>query len=335
MKAAKSCWTCKKRKIGCDKTLPACHNCIRTNRKCAGFGIKLTWPETYDGRRKPDEWANSYSAVVQAVGGRERDEDPEAKRLVSPAHFLNTTVEDAAAAFSSADISSTQRTQSRAVQNKERLRRSLLRVNTSVLPSHWPLGFSNDGANLLAYYESRLARIITTVDDAQNGFRNELIPMALATSQPSKASQSLLEAILALCAFHVGNGQSQALGHKARALGLLNESLQTEDADTSIKLAACMVLTVYGVFDLSDGKWMVHLRGAKGLMGGVGRNANRSQTQNDPSNAAKLSPFLRSWVLYHDVLAKFSEGTPETKCEQVVIPEYSPENTIVRFHFRV
>lgn len=40
------------RKIGCDKSLPSCNNCARTGRKCMGYGVRLTWPDSHDGRRK-------------------------------------------------------------------------------------------------------------------------------------------------------------------------------------------------------------------------------------------------------------------------------------------
>jgi hypothetical protein len=141
--------------------------------------------------------------------------------------------------------------------------------------------------------ESRLARLITTVDDAQNGFRNELLPMAL--SHQTKASQGLMESILVLCAFHVG-GPSQALQHKARALRLLHQALQTDHPDDlSAKLATCMLLCVYGVFDTTDGNWKIHLKGAKTLV------QSPSEAGHDIDSRQGVSSFLRSWMLYHDV----------------------------------
>ncbi|KIV86538.1 hypothetical protein PV11_02141 [Exophiala sideris] len=298
MKARKSCWTCKDRKIGCDKTLPACNNCIRTKRNCAGFGIKLTWPEKYDGRRK---------AVIPSIYGQ----GCTTTTVFGPSlalDFLNTTTEDIEVS-GSCDL-----TENPAYAQ-------LLRLNTWTLPTLPLQGFTSDDTSLLSYYEGRLARIITTVDDARNGFRNEILPMAL--TQHSKASQSLMESILALCAFHV-SGPRQALRHKARALQLLNQSLQADvSEDLSAKLAACMLLCVYGVFDPTDGNWMVHLRGAKGL---IGDGLPRSGTQQS------ISPFLRSWILYHDVLAQFSQmmsGYGSQDSGHVVLPEYTSEKTII------
>lgn len=171
--------------------------------------------------------------------------------------------------------------------------------------------------------------MITTVDDAQNGFRNELLPMALG--RKSAASQSLLEAILALCAFHVA-GPSDALHHKLRAVRFLNQSFQVEGSEAwDVQIAACMVLCVYGVFDTTDSNWLVHLRGARGLLKVLPKDSEK--TSYNMNTKHMLSPFLRSWILYHDVLGNFSEtastihGYEEPPLLQ--LPEHSHEKTIV------
>ncbi|KIW46174.1 uncharacterized protein PV06_01861 [Exophiala oligosperma] len=299
MKAEKSCWTCKHRKIGCDKTLPECNNCLRTNRKCGGFGIKLVWPEKYDGRRKPSIPAASGHLI-------QRGQEVFPSLAVD---FLNTTFQDIALS-------------NQYLVAESSTHMPLLSLNTRTLPAVSNPNFTLDDGRLISYFEGKLARIITTVDDARNGFRNELLPMAL--SQQTKAAQSLLESILALCAFHV-SGPSHALRHKARALRLLNESLQTEmEGDSSAKLAACMILCVYGVFDTTDGMWMIHLRGARSLMGSVLSSDGTDKTRHE------VSPFLRSWVLYHDVLGQFSQLKRDKQNDNLVnLPLSSEEKTII------
>ena len=39
------------RRILCDRTLPACSNCSRSDRKCQGYGLRLSWPKTNDRKR--------------------------------------------------------------------------------------------------------------------------------------------------------------------------------------------------------------------------------------------------------------------------------------------
>lgn len=39
------------RAISCDGARPHCTNCSRSNRKCNGYGLKLSWPRANDRRR--------------------------------------------------------------------------------------------------------------------------------------------------------------------------------------------------------------------------------------------------------------------------------------------
>lgn len=86
--------------------------------------------------------------------------------------------------------------------------------------------------------------MITTIE-ANNGFRGELLPMALNGS--SFAAKGLLNAILALSAFHL-YGPGAALPYKTCALQLLSHSLEIEPTVyTQPQLAASMMLCVYNV----------------------------------------------------------------------------------------
>jgi hypothetical protein len=71
------------RKIGCDKSLPSCENCRRTQRVCDGYNVRLSWPSKVDGRRKQILWQAgpiSVSPNYMATSGRFT--------------FLNTIVRD-------------------------------------------------------------------------------------------------------------------------------------------------------------------------------------------------------------------------------------------------
>ncbi|KIW66023.1 hypothetical protein PV04_08232 [Phialophora macrospora] len=181
--------------------------------------------------------------------------------------------------------------------------------------------FVEGDVNLLSYYETRLARIITTVDDAQNGFRNEILPMAL--TRQSAAASGLMEALLAVSALHLG-GYETALKHKTRAIQFLHRSLSSlESSDLSTSLAASMLLCVYGVFDAVNSDWMVHLRGARGLL--------KQQTKTGIPDDV-VTPFMRTWVLYHDVLADFAQQghDPGVEDDQTThLPPWSHDKTIV------
>lgn len=90
--------------------------------------------------------------------------------------------------------------------------------------------------------------MISTVE-SNNGFRGELLPMALSGS--SFAAKGLFNAILALSAFH-RHGPGAALPYKTCALQLLSHSLQKESTpDIQPQLAASMMLCVYNVSTMS------------------------------------------------------------------------------------
>lgn len=71
------------RKVGCDRALPACANCTRAKRECKGYGLKLAWPDKYDGRRKQKKY--------------EAEPDLSATNYVTKLgefYFLNTSIGD-------------------------------------------------------------------------------------------------------------------------------------------------------------------------------------------------------------------------------------------------
>lgn len=157
--------------------------------------------------------------------------------------------------------------------------------------------------------------MISTVD-ANNGFRRELLPLAMSRS--SIATDGLYNAILALAAFH-RHGSGAALPYKTYALRLLSHSLEKEtasDGETESQLAASMMLCVYNVspilphhlpssddadtpqvFDESEGNWNLHLNGSRTLL-----------HQHADAKGGNLDyNFLNTWFLYHEILGAFSQ----------------------------
>ncbi|RSM08203.1 hypothetical protein CDV31_008211 [Fusarium ambrosium] len=73
---AAGCWTCKDRKVRCDLRQPSCANCARSKRKCAGYGMRLSWPRPNDRRR----------SMVHEPAQSPRT-NPESEKAL---HFINT-----------------------------------------------------------------------------------------------------------------------------------------------------------------------------------------------------------------------------------------------------
>ncbi|PSR90869.1 fungal-specific transcription factor domain-domain-containing protein [Coniella lustricola] len=270
--ASQGCWTCKKRKIGCDKGRPSCNNCFRTGRRCLGYGLRLVWPDKKDGRRR--------QPILPPYTAPEQHDDDGCEALVRFDHgkqFLNISYDDI-----------------------ERSRRKLGRLTLNSNPNPRPERqlnplpeLPNQEAGLLHYYAERIARMISTID-ANNGFRQELVPMAVARN--SFATESLLNAIFALSAFH-RHGTGAALCYKYRAIKFLNWSIQKESRHIESQIAASMMLCVYNVFDESEGNWDIHLDGSRDLL----------HTHAKLKGSPLEYNFLNTWFLYHEILGAFSQ----------------------------
>jgi hypothetical protein len=50
-RSRKGCWTCKERKIACDRDSPRCRICLGSGRECKGYGVRLSWPRKDDRKR--------------------------------------------------------------------------------------------------------------------------------------------------------------------------------------------------------------------------------------------------------------------------------------------
>ncbi|KAI0849290.1 fungal-specific transcription factor domain-containing protein [Daldinia vernicosa] len=274
VRRAQGCWTCKRRKIGCDRGYPACNNCLRTGRECLGYGIRLAWPDQPDGRRRltrlPDHTIHHHEIDPKYYGKQ----------------FLNVTYSDLA--LSRKGISPICLSIFRA---QPRPGRSLpLFTNLHERESH-----------LINYYQNKLSQMISTID-INNGFRDDLLPMAL--SNLGNASNGLRNAMLAVSAFHLW-GPEEALSYKADALRSLSSSLSSESIGiTETQLATSMMLCVYNVFDETEGNWNLHLRGAQTIL----------QKLASIHGGQLKYGFLYTWFLYHEILGGFSQPLQYGRC---------------------
>ncbi|KAF4962262.1 hypothetical protein FSARC_9651 [Fusarium sarcochroum] len=134
----------------------------------------------------------------------------------------------------------------------------------------------------------------------QNGFCRTLVPMALSSQCAS--AHALLNAMQAVSAIHHTSSIAAAAQFKLKAVHNLTKSLTIDQCSTvpeasEIQLAAAMMLCVYDVFDKEEGSWHIHLRGAKDIV----------RRQRFVANQSLDSDFLLTWLLYHDVLAAFTQ----------------------------
>ncbi|KAK7223114.1 hypothetical protein V2G26_011117 [Clonostachys chloroleuca] len=270
MKAQHGCWTCKKRKIGCDRNIPNCNNCSRTSRKCLGYGLRLTWPGCRN-RRKREQDALTYElpnnyATLERRHGRQFISFGEMDILASKGHVFGQDVWE----------------------------KYLVERPQFTLSLHSPI--VGQDAILLDYYESVISSMVSTTS-ARNGFSNEMLPMALSCRDAS--ALALSNAMLAISAYH-HLGPEPAAKYKLDAVSRLSESLSGQDSlkynhISGVQLAACLMLAMYSVFDKNDGSWHIHLHGSSGLVQMSAGCQHRTP-----------STFLLTWLLYYEVLGNFA-----------------------------
>ncbi|KAE8555933.1 hypothetical protein TMatcc_003232 [Talaromyces marneffei ATCC 18224] len=284
MRTRQGCRTCKRRKIGCDKEFPACRNCLRTGRRCLGYGIQLRWEDEYDGRRKDSHLKAPTDAVYLLPKHKEN----------YGLQFLNVTFKDL-------------KHSERSIAWSQLISQRDYTYPSPRCLSSWP-DIAHDGSDLLEYYERRISSMICTID-SNNGFRLDLLPRAL--SHTCEASIALRNAIFAVSCFH-RLGVQKALPFKTKALRYLSYSLAGEEAlrhpgVVETQLAASLMLCVYSIFDETEGNWHLHLNGAKNIL----RRLDTSKS------GGRTSSFLYTWFLYHEVLggcsqhrSRLSDGSP-------------------------
>ncbi|KAK2596550.1 hypothetical protein N8I77_013436 [Diaporthe amygdali] len=229
MKAAQGCWTCKKRKIGCDRSIPYCNNCSRTKRQCGGYGIRLNWPDQLSNRRK--------DFVVCSVAGLASVERyPQSRER----RYLNFTSRD----FCLAE----KRLAETHLPWHPFMERISARPSLALSP-HTPV--VGEDAMLLTYYEQIIAPMCSTTR-ALNGFRHHILSIAL--SRRDRSTRALCRSMLAIAAHHRQRPRA-ALAHKTGAMKALYESLAAPTDDGSVlgaeaQLATSMMLCMYDIVGL-------------------------------------------------------------------------------------
>ncbi|ODV83167.1 hypothetical protein CANARDRAFT_191074, partial [[Candida] arabinofermentans NRRL YB-2248] len=86
------CFTCKQRRRKCDETKPECNNCINSNRKCAGYGIRLVFD--VDDIRNDELNVNSKGEKKYGFRGRPRMNDTVQQVTLQTHSFESQQVHD-------------------------------------------------------------------------------------------------------------------------------------------------------------------------------------------------------------------------------------------------
>ncbi|KAH8683782.1 fungal-specific transcription factor domain-containing protein [Ilyonectria robusta] len=273
LKAKKACWTCKARKIQCDRTLPSCQKCARAQRECQGYGLRLSWPRDNDKKR----------AVTQASSA---PSDSAFLHEWTKIRFINTTLQDI-----------------------ELHRHLSLQALREIQPPHlvhlppklWRQpqpGLKH--MDLVHHFCSTAYRSLAAFNSTTMHIRDSLTRMALANDTIS--GRALFYALLAVSSLHRGGLHLEAVQFKVSALHGLSASMRggvLSSAEAAQHVATCMLLGTYDILLPSEGsgEWLWYVRGAMDIIQGAGL-----EQQSDQSEIGHLL----DWVYYHNALSRFA-----------------------------
>ncbi|KAL2865884.1 Zn(II)2Cys6 transcription factor [Aspergillus lucknowensis] len=298
----RSCGTCRDRRISCDRATPTCAQCARSNRVCKGYGMRLSWPKTSDGRR---------AAVAVPHHYRRAGRPLLSSSLVNVSEF---------------DI-------------KMHYRLSTLSSDNASLSLRVPIPFTfivvtDTDSQLFDYFESTASRSLAILGHDPVHLGRTLIRMALTDSSPS--SRAVRYSLLGLSSLHRYELQSQCFEFKISAIKALNEATHTDigPAEALQHVAAGMLLCSFEIHKASctSSQWRWFITGVKHVL-----NASALL----PFRQDRVFCALMDWVIYHEILGRFSllhwrpaaqleEHPPSAACTRVDLLPPTPTNTLLR-----
>ncbi|KAF1990277.1 hypothetical protein K402DRAFT_451266 [Aulographum hederae CBS 113979] len=226
-KPKRGCWTCKNRKIGCDKALSACRNCKRYGRFCAGYESRLSWGQTGD-RRRHVVAGDSPGFMTTAKGSQ---------------HFINTRYQDTDIFF-------------KQYQGGSHALLQHYQITWQPKSSRTTRLTRGDGATLLSFFDAVVINLFTSTEAGSKTFGETLLRMAFHGGD--LPSISVYRCILALSSMRLyGSEDARAKAHYSDALSTLSKSLRTDSGATQNlqHTASSMLLNIYEVFDNFHHTW--------------------------------------------------------------------------------
>ncbi|KAJ0414191.1 hypothetical protein BJY00DRAFT_295510 [Aspergillus carlsbadensis] len=299
---ARSCGTCRDRRILCDRATPTCTQCARSDRVCKGYGIRLSWPKSNDARR---------ALVGRVSHGRTAARYLASSALVNVSDFDIKMHYLLSHGFAS-DYSS---------------------LSIKIPVPFTALTYTDTDAQLLAYFESTASQSLAILSHSPKDLGRTLLRMALANTSPS--STAVLHSLLALSSVHRYGLQAQCFELKISAIKALGEASHSTigPAEALQHVAAGMLLCSFEIHKASctSSQWWCFVTGVKQVL-----NASALL----PFRYDSTFTALMEWVFYHETLGRFSllhwrpslhvEDAPHSAvCSGVDILPPSASNTLL------
>lgn len=287
------CWTCREAGYKCDEQKPHCGRCVRLNKECKGYGIRLRWRNA--------TVSTTGKRLLGAKRGKSVDGNPISSPVSVSSPFSMSSVPsappdvDGSAAFSPQDV-------------------TLIPASmTGFLPDLAP-----GDQRLLHYWTENLSCLISVAPR-----KGRPSPFQLHLASMSYQHSALRSTVLSMAANHLSlvSGDSSlrisAFRHQQDAIRLLQHIIQDPSlADYEPALATVMMMQVSArLFGDEEGPYVAnHLIGANAMIlrrGGLAAWRTSSTAR-----------FLLSLFAYHDILSSVSRGSSP-------LIDHTPEFTAV------
>ncbi|CAI6341806.1 unnamed protein product [Periconia digitata] len=271
-KNGRGCWTCKERKVACDRQSPRCRACVSSGRICKGYGVRLSWPHKNDRKRAMVAASRTRSDVA----------------LLSSSELVNV--------FSS-DIERLSkiygRTKSRRWAEATAFTDPFLARN----PSWTPTTLVDVEADLFSYYHNIVSAVLTSMNDPL--MRNLVLRMCF--SDGTSAATAIIYSICALASMHRRDClNAQIYRHKAiKAVSISASQSIVSTMDTLRHLVAMNLMVLFETLASYDSRreWGYNICYVKNTS--IARYATDQMHTGD-------SALVLHWVYYFDVISKFS-----------------------------
>ncbi|KAH7138209.1 fungal-specific transcription factor domain-containing protein [Dendryphion nanum] len=270
--APKGCWTCKDRKVRCDRGLPTCSNCIKTNRECRGYGVRLSWPTQDDAKR---------SIVVPVSQTCRRRVRGSGKVKLVNASFW--------------DIEMHHNLTTHAMEN----RKIISQIRFPRIVPWCPHNLESTDTELVDYFSSVASNSLAAFGQSTATIKRALIRMALVENTPS--SRAVLQSMLAFSQLHRDGCQVQTYKYVKSALRNLTSTANANMTkhQAAQHMCAGMILCSAHILRDWDGPfhWIWYICSSKEIAKTVGMKWLDSESD---------ALVILRWVYYHDVLSRFS-----------------------------
>ncbi|KAI1274477.1 fungal-specific transcription factor domain-containing protein [Xylaria sp. FL0933] len=265
--AGKSCWTCRERKVSCDRSIPICERCSRSKLLCKGYELRLSWPKRADGRR----WIIGNSPPRGRGGASE-----------SRFHLVNASFQD--------------------IQLYHYLLASRSNEQAKLIPRISPsprafqkLSSYGTDLNLLQYFQNHAYRFLSTFGYDPKSVSRLLMRMALTDDGPS--ATAVLRSLLAFSSLHCYGNHAQVVELKISAVkALKSASRSLLGAGEGVRhIGATMILC--SIETCNSDEWTAYIRSVKQII----IAESLSSAYRDSEFQA-----LADWASYHESLGLFS-----------------------------